>query len=225
MKTDLNSNLKVWQVLICTFLACCILYWWMGPHRFKNDDVLKEASTMIERHEGTRHNVYNDSRFIPTIGIGFNLNNPNARGRLKSIGVDYDGITAGDVSLTTEQIHHLFYQDVQTAVNNARKFLPSFDKQPREIQIVLIDMSFNLGLTRLNQFVKFHKALTDRDYLEAAKEMIDSRWFRQTGNRSRELVGIVRDLSLDKEHRLLAEIAHIKALKAALPQRVKTSSL
>ena len=196
MKTDLNSNLKVWQLLICTFLACCILYWFFGQHQFKTtDDVLKEASTMIERHEGKNHNVYDDSRSIPTIGIGFNLNSPYAKSRLKSIGVDYDHLLAGKSSLTKEQMYHLFYQDVQTAVDDARKFLPSFDKQPKEIRIVLIDMSFNLGLTRLNQFVKFHKALMDRDYLEASKEMIDSRWYRQVGNRSKELVGIVRDLS------------------------------
>lgn len=195
MKTDLNSNLKLWQVLICTAIACGIMYFFIGPHRFKTKDdvsVLKEASTMIERHEGLRHSVYDDSRFIPTIGIGFNLNNPNARGRLKSLGVDYDDIIAGDATLTKEQIHYLFKQDVNTALNNARKFLPSFDKQPDKIKIVLIDMSFNLGLTKLNQFVNFRKALTDRDYLKAVDDMVDSRWYHQVGNRSKELVEMVK---------------------------------
>jgi len=188
----MKSNLKLWQVLIISLLACGLLYWFFGPHQFnKTDNILNEASTMIERHEGKSHNVYDDSRSIPTIGIGFNLNSPYAKSRLKLIGVDYDKIIAGKSSLTKEQMYHLFYQDVQTAVDDARKFLPGFDKQPKEIQIALIDMSFNLGYNRLMQFVKFRQALMDRDYLEASKEMIDSRWYRQVGNRSKELVRIV----------------------------------
>jgi hypothetical protein len=41
-----KNNLKLWQVLICTFLACCILYWFFGPHQLKTEKV--EAPKGIE---------------------------------------------------------------------------------------------------------------------------------------------------------------------------------
>ena len=70
--------------------------------------------------------------------------------------------------------------------------MPNFHKQPRDIQIVLVDMAFNLGDNGLGKFVKFRKALMRYDYKSAADEMIDSKWYYQVGNRSKELVQIVR---------------------------------
>jgi len=191
-----NNGVKVWQMLICTFLACCLLYWFFGPHQIKTtDDVLKDASTMIERHEGYEDKVYPDSRDIPTIGIGFNLYAHNARKRIEAFGLSFDDILAGNTSLTDKQIRHLYKQDLNTALNDAEKFLPNYDKQPDKIKIVLIDMSFNLGYNRLMQFVKFRQALMDKDYLKAADEMLDSKWYYQVGNRSRELTTMVAMVS------------------------------
>jgi GH24 family phage-related lysozyme (muramidase) len=184
-----------WKVAIIILAALGLFYWLLGPHAMRTDNVLKDASTMIERHEGYEDKVYPDSRDVPTIGIGFNLYSYDARKRIEAFGLNFDNILAGKASLTDKQIRHLFKQDVKTARNDAEKFLPNFDKQPNEIKIVLIDMSFNLGYNRLMQFVKFRQALIDRDYVKAAWEMVDSRWYRQVGNRSKELTGIVIDIS------------------------------
>ena len=54
-------------------------------------------------------------------------------------------------------------------------------------QAVIENMIFNLGLTRFRGFKKMIKAIEDYDYLEAAKQMLDSKWSRQVGNRSIEL--------------------------------------
>jgi lysozyme len=51
----------------------------------------------------------------------------------------------------------------------------------------MIDMTFNLGLTRLLYFKKMIAAINARDYTEASKQMLDSRWARQVGNRASTL--------------------------------------
>ena len=90
----------------------------------------------------------------------------------------------------------MFQDDLQIALADAKRFLPNFDQQPKDIQMVIVNMSYNMGLSSLNTFVKFRKALMDRDYLKAANEMLDSRWYHQVGNRSDELVHIVAMQSL-----------------------------
>ena len=51
-------------------------------------------------------------------------------------------------------------------------------------QRVLANMAFNLGLPRLNKFVKFLTAVQASDWEKAAIEMMDSKWATQVGNRA-----------------------------------------
>jgi GH24 family phage-related lysozyme (muramidase) len=43
----------------------------------------------------------------------------------------------------------------------------------------LVDMAFNMGLTKLKKFVDMKKGLDANDYTTVAKEAKDSDWFRQ----------------------------------------------
>lgn len=48
----MKSNLKLWQVLICTVIACGILYFFIGPHRFKtNTEPTKSTSIPMYKTE------------------------------------------------------------------------------------------------------------------------------------------------------------------------------
>ena len=51
-------------------------------------------------------------------------------------------------------------------------------------QRVIIDMAFNMGVPRLNKFVKMWKAIDEQDFAEAKVQMLDSRWANQVGNRA-----------------------------------------
>jgi len=62
-----------------------------------------------------------------------------------------------------------------------------FYKLPEEIQHVLVNMCFNLGGTRLSKFKNMLKACREKDWAEMARQMEDSRWFKQVGRRSIEL--------------------------------------
>ena len=56
----------------------------------------------------------------------------------------------------------------------------------------VIHMSFQLGLPKLNKFVKFKKALQDNDIAEAIEQMKDSRAYKQTTNRWDRLIEKMR---------------------------------
>lgn len=155
--------------------------------------VSDELRNMIARHEGNDNTVYPDSRGIPTVGIGFNLRRDDAAERLQNVGADINEVLDGQ-ALTDEQVNSLFQDDVRMALNDARTFLPNFNEHPEIVQDIVTDMSFNLGLTRLSQFNNFREALSRGDYQTAADEMVDSRWHGQVGNRSGELVQMMREV-------------------------------
>jgi lysozyme len=153
-----------------------------------------EAMAFIEPHEGRRRQVYPDSQGIPTIGVGFNLKRSDAPQRLRELGHDYQKILNGTDQLNDQEINQLLKLDVKSALLNANFFLP-FQDQPKDVQLILTDMAFNLGAKGLNKFVEFQKALKIRDYSRAAKEMINSQWYNQVGNRSKKLVRMMKNIT------------------------------
>ena len=62
---------------------------------------------------------------------------------------------------------------------------------PVDKQEVLIDMSYNMGSAKLSSFKKMKSALQSGNYQQAAKEMEDSKWFKQVGRRSKQLKAIM----------------------------------
>jgi len=56
---------------------------------------------------------------------------------------------------------------------------------------VLLDMCFNIGYGGLMKFKKMWFALGNKDYPQASREMKDSSWYVQVGNRSKRNVLIM----------------------------------
>jgi hypothetical protein len=52
-------------------------------------------------------------------------------------------------------------------------------------------MCFNLGGSRLSKFRNTIAACQNHDWKEMARQMEDSRWFKQVGRRSKELQAMV----------------------------------
>lgn len=151
----------------------------------------------VRRHEGMRTRAYRDSENVLTIGIGFNLEKAGARERIAALGLDYALVCAQKQPLSTAQAEQLMREDVTIAVNDARAYVGESDwseLDPRA-QMIVTNMSYNLGLPKLSKFVKLQQALRDEDYLRAAHEMEDSRWYHQTGERARELVEKMRAIT------------------------------
>lgn len=152
---------------------------------------INEAKEMIIRHEGKNNSLYFVEN-IPHIGIGFNLNKEGAKEALSKLGININNILNNELSLTDEQVYNIFKNDMEIAINDAMNFISNFNDQPGIVKSIIIDMAFNLGYTRLSGFNNFRKALLNNDYNEAAKEMIDSKWYSQVGGRSKELVSLMQ---------------------------------
>ena len=54
---------------------------------------------------------------------------------------------------------------------------------------------FNMGRPRLSKFKKMNVALQKYDWVEAAKEGRDSRWYRQVTNRAERLMTRLENIS------------------------------
>ena len=153
-----------------------------------------DTPSMIERHEGRRNEVYKDSLGIPTIGIGYNLRNATAKEDLAKVGANLKEVLRGK-QLSDDQVNELFRMSLDRALKDAKSYYPEFDKLPEAAKGVLVDMSFNLGLTKLNGFKDLKSALGRGNYNAAADAMIDSAWYKQVKTRGVRLVNIMRGLA------------------------------
>ena len=156
---------------------------------------------MLEENEGDRNYIYPDTSTVvdkvtgktiknpqPTTGIGFNLNAAHNQKFLKDNNIDKqslrmvneDGKTIRKGRNLTQNEKLLMYNhSLRQAFKDARLYDPRFDQRPESVQMGLVDMAFNLGLTKLKKFVKMKKGLDADDYTTVAKEAKDSDWFRQ----------------------------------------------
>ena len=134
-----------------------------------NYDRLKEQ---IKHHEGFRSKVYKDTLGFDTIGYGF---------AIKDLRLD-EGIS----SIILER------KLAQLIIRCFNKF-HWLSKQPSTVQEVVINMCYQLGVTGFSKFRKTIEFIKGEDYIMAGKEMLDSRWAKQTPNRANELSEIMKN--------------------------------
>ena len=128
------------------------------------------VSEMIRRHEGRSAVAYVDSVGVWTVGYGHNLMKP----------------------LSERAMLQIFQDDLADATNDCLHAFPWFADLDEPRKAVMLDMCFNLGLPRLQKFVKFLAAMEKGDYDEAAKQMIQSHWYNQVAKRADELVVLMQ---------------------------------
>ena len=124
---------------------------------------------MLIRHEGLVLKPYKDSVGKLTIGIGRNLD---------------------DVGISRDEAIYLLKNDIQKVVADAKTF-PWYDGLNNSRKQVVLNMIFNLGLTRFSKFSNTISCISRGEYTEAAKEMLDSTWAKQVGKRATELAQIM----------------------------------
>lgn len=130
--------------------------------------------TDLMRDEGFVSHAYRDSEEFWTIGYG----------RL------IDEQLGGGISEAEAFI--LLRNDIQKARTDLDRALPWWRALPEPSQRGLVNMCFNLGLTRLLTFEKMLKALEAGNGVLAAMECLDSKWARQVGERSRRIAALYR---------------------------------
>lgn len=152
----------------------------------------KKAMVFTEPFEGRRVRAYRDTVGKVTVGVGFNMDAPAAKqiwGKLLPT-VDFKKVHDQKLALGNAEIDALFDYTIRVAIDSARKYVSNFDEHPESVQLVVVDMSFQLG--SLVRFTKFREALAKKDYCEAAKEMVDSKWAKtDSPNRAKHHIAIV----------------------------------
>lgn len=168
------------------------------PSQFANQRIkdLRAQSyfNMLSLNEGNKPRVYEDSKGNRTIGIGFNLEDEGNRRFLKEEGIDINELFDGR-ELSDREIKILYNHSLRQAFEDAQKFDPNLAQRPEAARMAIVDMAFNLGLTRLNKFKKMKAGLMNNDYQTAADEMVDSKWYKQVKSRGPRMVKVMRSAS------------------------------
>ena len=128
---------------------------------------------MLKLHEGVRSKVYMCSAGYETIGVGRN-------------------IAESGLGLSEDEIEYLLKNDIKRVREELEDNYFWFAALNEVRQDAMIDISFNLGLTRLRGFVKALEAMSREQFDIAADEFMDSRWSQQVGNRAVEVTEMIR---------------------------------
>jgi lysozyme len=125
----------------------------------------------LERDEGVRLKPYLDTEGKLTVGIGRNLD---------------------DVGIDAEEAQYLCRRDIRRAESGLTTVIPYWRGLSDARQRVLINMCFNMGPTRLAGFKNMIAAIKNNSFEEAAKEMLNSKWATQVGDRAKRLSEMMR---------------------------------
>ena len=135
--------------------------------------------------EGCKYEVYLDHLGLPTFGIGHLITERDPEYQ-KEVGTMVDEI----------RVNEVFEQDIHVTIGECRKLFDDWDNLPEEVRLIIANMMFNMGRPRLSKFKKMIQAIKDSDWLEAANQMKDSRWYKQVTNRADRLISRMKAIGL-----------------------------
>ena len=137
---------------------------------FEQDESLRAR---VAAHEGRRRFLYKDTLGVWTIGIGYNIQ---------------------DRGLPDDIIDELFRRTLVESIDECEEIFGKtffYGILPEDVREVMVEACFQLGKSRFLKFRKMIAAVKRQDYREAARQMRDSRWYKQTTRRVEKLATIV----------------------------------
>lgn len=134
----------------------------------------------LREEEGCRPDAYLDTEGWWSIGIGHRL--------------PYDTTDADARAMrwSTAEMEAAFDADVKEAIHDASTFGWWHVLSPMR-QAVIVAMCFQLGRAGVAGFVRMAEAIKASKFHEAAREMLDSKWHRQTPQRCNRLAKVMRN--------------------------------
>ena len=139
---------------------------------------MEDLIEMLKRHEGEvvtngRHLIYKCSAGYWTLGIGRNVD------------------VNGGLGLSDDEVDYLLENDIARVIKELSLAYSWFNDLDDVRRDAMIDISFNLGATKLRKFVLALDAMAKADYKSASEEFLDSDWSRTVKGRSIELAKMI----------------------------------
>jgi lysozyme len=134
---------------------------------------MQKLRDMLRRHEGVKNKVYLCSAGYETIGVGRN-------------------ISKSGLGLSDDEIDYLLDNDIIRCIKELNSNLTWFSNLNEAREHAIIDICFNLGITRLLKFKNALAAMANSQWDEAANEFHDSRWAKQVGDRAVTICEMIR---------------------------------
>ena len=128
----------------------------------------------LKLDEGLRLEPYQDSEGWWTVGYG----------RL------IDTRKGGKIS--EDEAEYMLNNDIDVVINQVIREFPWFGDLSDARQEVILNMVFNLGLPKFKGFKNAITAMKRHDWTDASREMLDSMWSRQVGDRAVRLSEAMR---------------------------------
>ena len=133
-------------------------------------DMAKVRENII-KHEGWKQFPYRCTADKLSIGVGHNIE---------------------DRGLSNAAIEFILNEDIETCLMELQGSLSFWDTLPSEVQAALIDLCFNMGISRLMQFRMTIQHLKDGEWDKAAEELLDSRYAAQLPHRAEANADLIR---------------------------------
>jgi len=149
----------------------------------------EELVAKLVKHEGLKLRKYRDSLGYETIGVGHLLDTRKGGVPLRDI-IDRD-----TDQITEPEAFKILAYDTNKTGKKLYSLLPWLRNQPEIVQEDLIDMGFNLGVGGLLKFKDTLNAIKEGDYSKAANNLMRSKWYKQVGDRAKEIVNDFMSLS------------------------------
>ena len=143
-----------------------------------------KLANMLILHEGMKLKVYDDA-------TGKNLSKGDVAQGHPTIGVGRN--VAGDgLGISEEEARFMLHADIDRVEQEAKSW-DIYHELDSTRQAVLLDMLFNMGLTRFNpdKWPKMFQALQDKNWVEASNQMRSSAWAAQVKSRSERLAKLM----------------------------------
>jgi len=117
-------------------------------------------------HEGLELKTYQCSAGFITLGVGRNVE---------------------ELGITEDEARYLLDNDILRVTKELDNAMPWWRDMSEVRQRIVVDMVFNLGMSRFLNFKNAINAMQEEDWEEAAAQMLDSRWADQVGQRATRL--------------------------------------
>ena len=137
----------------------------------------------LANDEGCKYEVYLDHLGYPTFGIGHLITDD-----------DPECGTSVGTEVSSDRVQEAFDFDVESVLSDCERLYVQFEHLPEEVQLIIANMMFNMGYTRLSKFKGMKRGVDARDWNAAADEMVDSKWYKQLTNIADRLVTRMRNI-------------------------------